>query len=74
LQNPFSEPLKEKKLERIFRMDPNVLYTLTRFDGKAREFVRNAAYDSAGNEFEINTGLREAEENLNKSIEEQLRN
>jgi multiple sugar transport system substrate-binding protein len=68
------QSLKGKNLNAIFGVEPNVLYTLTRFDGKAREFVRNVAYDAARNQFDINTGLREAEEKLNKYIEEQLRN
>jgi multiple sugar transport system substrate-binding protein len=63
--------LKGKNLNAIFGSTPNVLYTLTEYDGKARGYLKEAAYDMARGKFDVNTALRTAEDQTNQYIEDQ---
>lgn len=63
---------EHKNLNAIFGVTPSPLHRLTLFDGDGRGLIKQAARRAAWEGADINTALREANEELNRIIREKL--
>lgn len=63
---------EDKNLNAIFGVSPSPLNKQTLFDGDGRNLIKQAARRVAWQGADINTALREANEELNRIIQEKL--
>jgi multiple sugar transport system substrate-binding protein len=65
------ESIKGKNLNAVFGVKPNKLHPQTEFDGKGRGLMNDAATDVVLKGIDINTALRNAQDNMEQYIQEQ---